>query len=114
MLKRQMYGRATFACSVPAASLTPNVTTGFAAEPGWVSSSFTIHAGDDAELPRHGRFRGGCQACLSSRPGGADRKSTRLNSSHVRTSYAVFCLKKKKKNTTPIHLQNKKKKKTNK
>src|SRR5438067_9745211 len=26
-----------------------------------------------------------------------DRKSTRLNSSHVSTSYAVFCLKKKKK-----------------
>src|SRR3989442_9350796 len=26
-----------------------------------------------------------------------DRKSTRLNSSHVRISYAVFCLKKKKK-----------------
>src|SRR5690554_7021047 len=26
-----------------------------------------------------------------------DRKSTRLNSSHVRNSYAVFCLKKKKK-----------------
>src|SRR5436305_6867672 len=28
----------------------------------------------------------------------SDRKSTRLNSSHVRISYAVFCLKKKKKN----------------
>src|SRR5690554_7388239 len=28
---------------------------------------------------------------------GVDRKSTRLNSSHVRISYAVFCLKKKKK-----------------
>src|SRR5436305_11642770 len=27
---------------------------------------------------------------------GEDRKSTRLNSSHVRISYAVFCLKKKK------------------
>src|SRR5690349_23999064 len=27
-----------------------------------------------------------------------DRKSTRLNSSHVEISYAVFCLKKKKKN----------------
>src|SRR5690606_41442644 len=27
--------------------------------------------------------------------GGRDRKSTRLNSSHVKTSYAVFCLKKK-------------------
>src|SRR5207245_10019160 len=33
-----------------------------------------------------------------------DRKSTRLNSSHGSISYAVFCLKKKKKhkNTTPI------------
>src|SRR5207302_9421666 len=29
----------------------------------------------------------------------ADRKSTRLNSSHVKISYAVFCLKKKKKKT---------------
>src|SRR5690554_7790313 len=28
--------------------------------------------------------------------GQGDRKSTRLNSSHVRISYAVFCLKKKK------------------
>src|SRR2546427_5266833 len=33
-----------------------------------------------------------------------DRKSTRLNSSHSQISYAVFCLKKKKKtNTTNIH-----------
>src|SRR2546430_6692980 len=29
-----------------------------------------------------------------------DRKSTRLNSSHSQISYAVFCLKKKKKHTT--------------
>src|SRR5437870_11488593 len=29
---------------------------------------------------------------------GGDRKSTRLNSSHVAISYAVFCLKKKTKN----------------
>src|SRR3989442_10619376 len=29
-----------------------------------------------------------------------DRKSTRLNSSHVRISYAVFCLKKKSKATS--------------
>src|SRR5690606_41637097 len=29
---------------------------------------------------------------------GRDRKSTRLNSSHVKISYAVFCLKKKKHN----------------
>src|SRR2546430_12118727 len=30
-----------------------------------------------------------------------DRKSTRLNSSHSQISYAVFCLKKKKKTNTP-------------
>src|SRR5215216_7540553 len=39
----------------------------------------------------------------------ADRKSTRLNSSHQIISYAVFCLKKKKKNNK--HKQSKKKKK---
>src|SRR5690554_7162759 len=34
------------------------------------------------------------QKQFCSRPGlGPDRKSTRLNSSHVRISYAVFCLK---------------------
>src|SRR5207302_4018147 len=33
---------------------------------------------------------------LRSRPRLLDRKSTRLNSSHVKISYAVFCLKKKK------------------
>src|SRR3989442_2657609 len=38
--------------------------------------------------------RAGCGLRLSS-----DRKSTRLNSSHVRISYAVFCLKKKKNET---------------
>src|SRR5690554_7336322 len=38
--------------------------------------------------------------CCRIRP--ADRKSTRLNSSHVRISYAVFCLKKKKKYKTTI------------
>src|SRR5438874_3009272 len=35
--------------------------------------------------------------------GDLDRKSTRLNSSHVEISYAVFCLKKKKKNKTDIN-----------
>src|SRR3989454_3773304 len=36
--------------------------------------------------------------------GGGDRKSTRLNSSHLVISYAVFCLKKKNTNT-PMHLR---------
>src|SRR5208283_5847935 len=39
----------------------------------------------------------------------SDRKSTRLNSSHITISYAVFCLKKKKKKNN--HSLNKKKKK---
>src|SRR5690554_7659547 len=41
-----------------------------------------------------GTFKGGAKHTLVLE---ADRKSTRLNSSHVRISYAVFCLKKKKK-----------------
>src|SRR5438105_12100862 len=37
------------------------------------------------------------------RPTARDRKSTRLNSSHEWISYAVFCLKKKKKKTNKIN-----------
>src|SRR6266700_6637510 len=40
-----------------------------------------------------------------------DRKSTRLNSSHVKISYAVFCLKKKKKKNRKKKRKKKKKKK---
>src|SRR6266496_4942729 len=47
------------------------------------------------------------RSCWRSRPRGhwpgcrsLDRKSTRLNSSHVEISYAVFCLKKKKQRIT--------------
>src|SRR6266540_1748597 len=39
-----------------------------------------------------------------------DRKSTRLNSSHITISYAVFCLKKKKKKKKTIKKKKKKKK----
>src|SRR5256885_12898162 len=42
------------------------------------------------QLPRHG-FE-----IVDKRSGKEDRKSTRLNSSHLVISYAVFCLKKKK------------------
>src|SRR5215510_8850425 len=41
-----------------------------------------------------------------------DRKSTRLNSSHVAISYAVFCLKKKKQPRSQPFLKNKKTKRT--
>src|SRR6266511_5631770 len=37
-----------------------------------------------------------------------DRKSTRLNSSHVKISYAVFCLKKKKRSTHILYYEKKK------
>src|SRR5690606_16613061 len=39
----------------------------------------------------------GYQPTLATEMGDLDRKSTRLNSSHVKISYAVFCLKKKNK-----------------
>src|SRR2546427_7714917 len=47
-------------------------------------------------------LRPGAGAAAAPAPGRSptDRKSTRLNSSHSQISYAVFCLKKKKKKTT--------------
>src|SRR6266511_5916558 len=42
-----------------------------------------------------------CPRCAS------DRKSTRLNSSHVKISYAVFCLKKKKNKQPRLHSNDK-------
>src|SRR3712207_8797842 len=56
---------------------------------------------------RHFSVPAGGSVCRECRPAGSampspitlelDRKSTRLNSSHANISYAVFCLKKKKK-----------------
>src|SRR5215475_15543332 len=51
----------------------------------------------------------GRQANRQQRDQPEDRKSTRLNSSHVKISYAVFCLKKKKKHKTRILIKKKKK-----
>src|SRR2546430_5789105 len=47
---------------------------------------------------RVGARRGLAGGDALERRGRRDRKSTRLNSSHSQISYAVFCLKKKKKN----------------
>src|SRR2546430_11258289 len=49
--------------------------------------------------PEHDR-RGTTEHALRGARQHGDRKSTRLNSSHSQISYAVFCLKKKKKLTT--------------
>src|SRR5690606_17208325 len=48
-----------------------------------------------AHVGRHQRFRKLFTAYPDGDYGKEDRKSTRLNSSHVKISYAVFCLKKK-------------------
>src|SRR5690606_40758360 len=55
------------------------VIAGFA---GSVADAITLFEKFEGKLEEHG--------------GHLDRKSTRLNSSHVKISYAVFCLKKKK------------------
>src|SRR2546426_7220094 len=48
-------------------------------------------------LQRHDEERTRKEARIGPDGAGRDRKSTRLNSSHLVISYAVFCLKKKKK-----------------
>src|SRR5436309_9482728 len=57
---------------------------------GWLVDAL-IRRGWDASMVRQTVLVGGTILGL-----GIDRKSTRLNSSHVKISYAVFCLKKKK------------------
>src|SRR5438034_8775021 len=55
--------------------------------------SFTLHEGSlRTQPPQPRRLFAGRSPTFE-----ADRKSTRLNSSHTVISYAVFCLKKKKK-----------------
>src|SRR5205807_7907704 len=64
--------------------------------------------GPPAELlPARRPLRARCTDRQSSVCAGQDRKSTRLNSSHLVISYAVFCLKKKK-NKTQKKTKNKK------
>src|SRR3989440_7563535 len=54
--------------------------------------------GADESRARHPADRPGHHRCeLCGKQSQSDRKSTRLNSSHDQISYAVFCLKKKKK-----------------
>src|SRR2546429_6956278 len=63
-----------------------------------VSPGVGVVSGVDTVTP-HSREGGGRQVLILD-AGLEDRKSTRLNSSHGYISYAVFCLKKKKKDTS--------------
>src|SRR5437868_7220837 len=68
-------------------------------------SAIDLHTNDHAFLKDH-RIMVQVQSTwfpLYDRNPMVDRKSTRLNSSHVSISYAVFCLKKKKKKNTHNH-----------
>src|SRR5256885_5439205 len=56
-----------------------------------------------SRLPRRAGCRSSCCARTSPACRSRDRKSTRLNSSHLVISYAVFCLKKKKKYEKHYH-----------
>src|SRR5256885_8134796 len=82
----------------PRSTLFPYTTLFRSAKPGMVVPEEIVLEVEQA--PRY-VSRGGLKleralGCF----GVSDRKSTRLNSSHLVISYAVFCLKKKKKHTT--------------
>src|SRR2546430_7271031 len=68
----------------------------------------TLFRSERIDLAHDGALRdaadGGVARHLASR---RDRKSTRLNSSHSQISYAVFCLKKKKKTKTRHNVKHK-------
>src|SRR5438874_9654716 len=63
------------------------------------SEGLALRLRNPAPAARH-RRAGHAARHPAPRPG--DRKSTRLNSSHVEISYAVFCLKKKRSTTHPL------------
>src|SRR5699024_12710915 len=62
-----------------------------------VNAAVSGGGGANAQQALNARLQGGDPPdAWQLHPDGQDRKSTRLNSSHVSISYAVFCLKKKK------------------
>src|SRR3712207_7345303 len=63
-----------------------------------VQARHRLHQREAEARPRRGARPVGAEEALARPfPVHGDRKSTRLNSSHANISYAVFCLKKKKK-----------------
>src|SRR5262245_62407118 len=88
----------------PISTLFP-YTTLFRSAGNRARGSALRHQAADERLEVGTRQRVGGGAASRREPGeqhevaGVDRKSTRLNSSHLGISYAVFCLKKKKKAT---------------
>src|SRR2546430_8939152 len=75
----------------PRSTLFPYTTLFRSHKPSAAAGGATSHRVKLATTPTRP------MATLVTGPTRADRKSTRLNSSHSQISYAVFCLKKKKK-----------------
>src|SRR5690606_42049877 len=69
----------------------------FGAGPGILTSALAATGARVIAVERHTGFVARLERRFGDDPGVrvVDRKSTRLNSSHVKISYAVFCLKKK-------------------
>src|SRR5205814_9107502 len=61
-----------------------------------VRSDLAAHAAHSRDVPHHPARNAGVDEAWYDSDQCQDRKSTRLNSSHLGISYAVFCLKKKK------------------
>src|SRR2546427_9620382 len=95
----------------PRSTLFPYTTLFRSTDAGEDHGAFeSIAEFTDVSRPPEGRQHAAgrlAQLCAGTPVSGAkpDRKSTRLNSSHSQISYAVFCLKKKKKkNTIPTNI----------
>src|SRR5690349_23877045 len=73
----------------------------------WSDEVWTDASSSSATTPRRIRRMGKITAAITTSVDGyiTDRKSTRLNSSHVEISYAVFCLKKKKRRLQPVGIE---------
>src|SRR2546427_8346243 len=84
----------------PRSTLFP-YTTLFRSPPGRIAAHGLRHArparGGPRGVPRRAPRARGLHVLRRREDAHGDRKSTRLNSSHSQISYAVFCLKKKKK-----------------
>src|SRR5690554_7007533 len=81
----------------PRSTLFP-YTTLFRSDPGWILPGNQRTSDVTGDSPHAGSLERHFHELRLASPvtdAQGDRKSTRLNSSHVRISYAVFCLKKK-------------------
>src|SRR5258708_16079231 len=90
----------------PRSTLFP-YTTLFRSLPGKLRSETAHHHAAHPQMPRQSAgvdpFERHRARLVEEAAASADRKSTRLNSSHQIISYAVFCLKKKNTTTPQLH-----------